>query len=208
MNKNHRAKNAVAKSSKHESATLPIKRFRDQNEWTRWLGANHRSSKGVWVSIAKNASGAASVSYREALEAALCYGWIDGQKQKCDDSWWLQKFTPRGKRSIWSKINRGKAELLMKNGRMRAPGLKAVDAARKDGRWDSAYASQKTVVVPRDLEAALRKSPKAKSFFTTLNSVNRYAILFRIQTAKKPETRERRISKFIAMLERNELIHT
>ncbi len=197
----------MAKSATEKRQTLPIKRFKNQREWSRWLSANHRSSAGIWMSIAKNAMGEASVTYPEAIESALCYGWIDGQKQKCDDAWWLQKFTPRGKRSIWSKINREKAEALMKSGRMRASGLKAVECAKNDGRWDSAYASQKTITVPHDLEATLKGNPRARAFFGTLNSVNRYAILFRIQTAKKPETRERRIRQFIAMLENHEVIH-
>ena len=204
---NHRNQTDVAKSPANQKAALPIKRFKSQSEWSRWLRSNHRSSEGIWMSIAKLGNGKASVSYPEAIESALCYGWIDGQKQKCDDMWWLQKFTPRGKRSIWSKINREKAEALTKSGRMQPPGLKAIEAAKRDGRWESAYASQKTITVPPDLDAALKWSPEARSFFGTLNSVNRYAILFRIQTAKKQETRERRIRQFVSMLENHKLIY-
>ncbi|HKV42466.1 MAG TPA: YdeI/OmpD-associated family protein, partial [Blastocatellia bacterium] len=157
--------------------------------------------------IAKKGSGIDSVSYTEAIDVALCYGWIDGQKDKFDESMWLQRFTPRGPRSIWSKINREKAEGLIEAGQMKAAGLKAVQSAKLDGRWDRAYDSHSTSTVPDDFQAELDKSAAATAFFATLNSANRYAILFRIQTAKKAETRSRRIKQFIQMLENKEKIH-
>jgi uncharacterized protein YdeI (YjbR/CyaY-like superfamily) len=147
------------------------------------------------------------VSYPEALEMALCYGWIDGQKQRHDESGWLQRFTPRAPRSVWSKLNRDRAEALIAGGEMRPPGLAEVERAKSDGRWDDAYDSQRTAVVPGDLKAALEEHPEAKAFFETLNSANRYAIVWRLQTAKKAETRERRLRQFIEMLERHEKLH-
>lgn len=176
-------------------------------DWERWLRSHHESSPGVWLMIAKKGSALASVSYAEALEAALCHGWIDGQKQAHDSEAWLQKFTPRGPRSIWSKINREKAEQLIASGRMTPAGLKATENAKRNGQWENAYQSPKGSTIPEDFLVALAKSGKAKNFFETLNSANRYAILFRIQTAKKAETRARRIEQFIAMLERHEKIH-
>jgi len=144
----------------------------------------------------------------EALDVALCYGWIDGQKKTFDDTTWLQKFTPRGKRSIWSKINREKVQRLVESGRMQSPGLEAVDRAKANGQWDSAYDSHRTAGVPDDLQRALDAHPKAKAFFATLNSANRYAILFRIQTVKRAETRAKKIEQFVGMLERHEVIHS
>lgn len=194
-------------STRKTSGDTPIRLFKTQKDWADWLGTNHASSPGVWLRIAKKASGIKSVTYDQALEAALCYGWIDGQKKSYDDSSWLQKFVPRGAKSIWSKINREKATALINSGQMKAAGLAAVDAAKKDGRWDAAYDSQSRASVPEDLQAELDRTPKAKAFFETLNSVNRYAILFRIQTAKKSETRARRIEQFIQMLEKGEKIY-
>jgi uncharacterized protein YdeI (YjbR/CyaY-like superfamily) len=147
------------------------------------------------------------VSYAEALEAALCYGWIDGQKRSHDDGSWLQKFTPRAARSVWSKLNRQRAEALVASGEMRPAGLAEVERAKSDGRWANAYDSPSTAVVPADLLAALEAHPEAKAFFETLNSANRYAIIWRLQTAKKAETRERRLRQFIEMLERHEKLH-
>lgn len=187
---------------------LETAQLKDKASWTTWLEKNHASSPGVWLKLAKKGSGSPSVTYPEALEAALCYGWIDGQKRPFDESWWLQKFTPRGPRSIWSKINREKAEALIASGEMRPAGLKAIESARQDGRWESAYASQSKAEVPSDLQAELDRNPKAKAFFATLESYNRYAILFRIHTAKKPETRAKRIQQFIGMLERGEKVHS
>lgn len=186
---------------------LPVESFVNRSEWAAWLEANHLSSKGLWIRFAKKASKHASVSHPEALESALCYGWIDGQTDTDDDEWWLQKFSPRSKRSIWSKINREKVEELTKRGLMKQSGLNEVALAKKDGRWGAAYDSVRGSVVPDDLQAALDRSPKARAFFGTLNSKNRYAVLFRIQTAKKAETRAKRVAQFVDMLERHELIY-
>ena len=185
----------------------PIVSFANQRAWEAWLAKHHRTSQGVWLKIAKQASGHASVSYDEAVEGALCYGWIDGQKKPLDAQWWLQKFTPRRAKSIWSKINRGKALRLIKRGRMKAAGLREVQGAKRDGRWVSAYDSQRTMPVPPDLRAALNKNAKAKAFFATLSSSNRYAILWRLHDAKRPETRARRLAEFVRMLQREEKLH-
>lgn len=164
-------------------------------------------SPGVWLRLAKVASGIPSPTYAEALDAALCYGWIDSQKKSFDADTWLQRFTPRGPKSVWSKINREKVAALIDAGRMRSAGLAAVEAAKADGRWDAAYDSQRTASVPEDFQAALDASPAAHALFGTLNSVNRYAILWRIQTARKAETRARRIEQLVAMLARGEKLH-
>ncbi len=181
--------------------------FVTREDWRAWLEVHHEGSPGVLLLIAKKGSAQRTVSYAEALEVALCYGWIDGQKRRHDDSSWLQKFTPRGARSVWSKLNRERAEALITSGEMRPPGLAEVERARADGRWEDAYDSQRTAVVPGDLQAALEAHPEAKAFFATLNSANRYAIVWRLQTAKKVETRERRLWQFIEMLERHEKLH-
>ena len=181
--------------------------FKDQQQWASWLEAHHASSPGIWMQIAKKSSGLTSASYVEALEEALCYGWIDGQKKSHDESSWLQKFTPRGPKSVWSKINREKAQELVKLKRMKAAGLKAIEAAKQNGCWDSAYDGQSKASVPPDLQAALRKNARARAFFETLNSANRYAILYRLQTAKKAETRQKRLEQFVRMLENHEKIH-
>ena len=162
---------------------------------------------GIWLKIARTSSALVSVSYAEALEIALIYGWIDGQKKSFDESAWLQKFTPRGDRSIWSKVNREKAEALIRTGRMQPAGLHAVEQAKQDGRWEAAYDSPSQAKVPEDFQAALEKNPAASDFFTTLNSRNCYAILHRIQTAKKAETRARRIEEFIEMLAKHEKLY-
>jgi len=186
---------------------LPLLPFTNKKKWADWLVKQHDKSSGVWLKLAKKGSDIPSVTYEEALDVALCYGWIDGQKKGFDEQYWLQKFTPRGSKSIWSKINTEKAEKLIASGEMRPAGLKAVEAARQDGRWDAAYASQKSVSVPEDFQAALDKSKKAKEFYGTLNSANRYAILFRIHNAKRLETRARLIQQFVEMLERGDQIH-
>ncbi len=191
-----------------QNTDLPVLPFKDKKAWSAWLAKNHAKSPGVWLKLAKKDSHVQSVTYPEALEAALCYGWIDGQKQAHDESFWLQKFTPRGPRSIWSKINREKAEALIASGEMKPSGLAAIERAKENGQWEKAYESQSRASVPDDLQAALDRNPKAKAFFATLNSVNRYAIVFRIHNAKKPETRARRIQQFVAMLERHEKIHS
>jgi uncharacterized protein YdeI (YjbR/CyaY-like superfamily) len=190
-----------------KAVELPTLPFESKEKWAAWLAKQHDKSAGVWLKLAKKDSGIASVTYEEALDVALCYGWIDGQKRGLDDKYWLQKFTPRGPKSIWSKINTEKAEKLIASGQMKPAGLKAVEAARQDGRWEAAYSSQKNISVPEDFQAALEKNKKAKAYFATLNSANRYAILFRIQTAKKTETRAKRIQQFIEMLERGEKLH-
>ncbi len=195
-------------SSQNTHNGLPILLFERQDDWAAWLDEHHASSAGVWLRLAKKASDLQSLSYAEALDVALCYGWIDGQKNSYDESSWLQKFTPRGARSIWSKINREKAQQLIESGKMKPTGLKAIESAKNDGRWDGAYDSQSRATVPSDFQAALDGNPEASAFFATLNSVNRYAILFRIETAKKPETRAKRIQEFIRMLERHEKLHT
>jgi uncharacterized protein YdeI (YjbR/CyaY-like superfamily) len=185
----------------------PVRSFRNQEAWAAWLEKNHRKSEGLWLRLAKKDSGLRSVSYAAALEVALCYGWIDGQKKGESEQAWLQRFLPRSARSIWSKINRDKALALIADGRMKAAGLEAVEIARKNGRWESAYASQKNAEVPDDLGVALAASPKARDFFQSLDSANRYAVLFRIQTVKRAETRSAKIRQFVEMLARHERIH-
>jgi uncharacterized protein YdeI (YjbR/CyaY-like superfamily) len=189
------------------SADLPVLLCAAATEWQDWLAAHHATASGVWLQIAKRGSGARSVSYDEALALALCYGWIDGQKQAQDAAYWRQKFTPRGPRSIWSAINREWAGRLIAEGRMQPAGLRAVEQAQADGRWAAAYASPRSVEAPVDLQQALAANPVAEAFFATLSGANRYAVLYRIQTAKRPETRAARIEKFVAMLARHETIH-
>ena len=187
-------------------AELPIKPFASKAIWADWLARQHDKSAGLWLKLAKKDSGIKSITYEEALDIALCYGWIDGQKKGFDDKYWLQKFTPRGPKSIWSKINTEKAEKLIASGEMKPAGLKAIDAAKQDGRWEAAYASQKNMAIPEDFQAALDKNKKAKAAFATLKSAERYSFLFRIHHAKKPETRAKHIQKFIDMLEKGEKI--
>jgi uncharacterized protein YdeI (YjbR/CyaY-like superfamily) len=185
----------------------PVLAFKTPKPWATWLAKHHDQSKGLWLRLAKKGSDIPSITYAEALDVALCYGWIDGPKKGEDDQYWQQKFTPRGARSIWSKINCGKVDALIEQGLMTPAGLKAVERAKADGRWDAAYEGQRKATVPPDLQAALDANPKAKAFFATLNSVNRYAILFRTHSAKKPETRARRIAQFVEMLAKHEKIH-
>jgi uncharacterized protein YdeI (YjbR/CyaY-like superfamily) len=186
---------------------LPIKLFKTKAEWAGWLEKNQAKSPGLWLRIAKKASGKQSVTYDEALEVALCYGWIDGQKKTYDEVSWLQRFTPRGAKSMWSKINRHKAEALIVSRKMKPSGLAQVERARQDGRWDRAYDSQRRATVPPDLQAELDRNVKAGAFFATLDGANRYAVLFRIEAAKKPETRARRIRQFIEMLEKGRKLY-
>jgi uncharacterized protein YdeI (YjbR/CyaY-like superfamily) len=195
------------KKTKIGNANDPVRLFAIQADWAAWLEKEHRHSQGLWLRLAKKGSGLQSVTYGEALEVALCYGWIDGQKRGDSDQAWLQRFVPRSANSIWSKINRDKAVALIASGRMNAAGLEAVEAAKKAGRWDAAYDSPKAAKVPEDFEAAMDASPRAKKFFQSLDGANRYAVLFRIQTVKKAETRARKIREFVEMLERNETIH-
>ena len=186
---------------------LPILPFASATAWEAWLQREHANASGVWLKIAKRGSGIATVTYAEALDVALCFGWIDGQKRAFDASWFLQRFTPRKRGSRWSKINTEHAKRLIAEGRMRAAGLAQVEAARADGRWDAAYAGQASAIVPDDLRAALDENPSAAAFFATLRGANRYAILYRVQDAKRPETRAGRIARFVAMLERGETLH-
>ncbi|HTU87129.1 MAG TPA: YdeI/OmpD-associated family protein [Solirubrobacteraceae bacterium] len=189
------------------SSELPILELEDRGAWQRWLAAQHGSSDGVWLKLARKRSGVKTVTHAEALEEALCYGWIDAQKAPHDDSFWLQRFMPRGPRSKWSKINRQKATELIDQGRMTPAGRAQVEAARQDGRWDSAYASPRTATVPDDFRRALDENPAAKEFFATLGSTHRYSFLYRIEDAKRPETRARRIREYVAMLAQGHTIH-
>ena len=185
----------------------PVLLFRDAGAWERWLDREHASSDGVWLRLAKKGSAATTVSRPEALDVALCYGWIDGQARSEGEEFWLQKFTPRRARSRWSKINVDKVAELSAAGRMRPAGVAEVDRAKADGRWDAAYASPKNIQVPDDLAAALTENPAAREFFATLTGSRRYAILYRIQDAKRPETRARRVATFVDMLSRGETLH-
>lgn len=187
-------------SAMKKEDNLPIISFATQQEWETWLAEHHTHARGIWLKIAKRDTGIPSVSYAEALEGALCYGWIDGQKASCDEQYWLQKFTPRSPKSVWSQVNRDKALALLASGRMQPAGRQQVERAQADGRWDAAYASQSKITIPDDFQQELDSHQQAKEFFQTLNSTNRYAILHRIHTAKKPETRAARIKKFIEML--------
>ncbi len=181
--------------------------FEDQQTWLSWLRKNHATSSGVWLRIGKKGGDVRSVSYPEAVDAALCFGWIDGQKKSDDERYWLQRFTPRSEKSVWSKVNRDKAVRLIEAGQMSAAGLREVERAKRDGRWDRAYDSPGGATIPADFQGVLDKTPRAKAFFATLDSRNRYAVLFRIQTAKKPETRAKRIQQFAEMLARHQKIH-
>ena len=188
-------------------ADLPVLGVPDRGAWESWLTEHHASSPGVWLKIAKKGSGTPGLSYPEALEIAICFGWIDGQKGRLDDEHWLQRFTPRKPGSRWSKINTEKAAGLIEAGAMRPAGMREVELAREDGRWDAAYAGQRDMGVPDDLASALAADDEARAFFATLSSANRYAILYRIGDAKRPETRARRIAKYVAMLAAGETIH-
>jgi uncharacterized protein YdeI (YjbR/CyaY-like superfamily) len=188
--------------------TLPQRGFASAAAFSSWLRKNHDKSPGLWLKLAKKGAGAQSLSYAEAVEVLLIWGWIDGQKQALDDDFWLQKVTPRRKKSIWSQINRQKALSLIAAKRMEAPGLAEVERARADGRWDNAYASAKVATVPDDLATALAKNAKARAFFEKLDAANRYAILFRVTQAAQPKTREARIARFVEMLAQHRKIHT
>ena len=189
-----------------ESAGGPVISFDTVSDCEAWFAEHHDEHRGFWLKIGKKGA-AQTVTYAEALEIALCHGWIDGQKRGLDESHWLQRFTPRGPRSRWSQINRDKAEALIQAGRMRPAGQVQVDAAKADGRWAAAYAGQKSATVPDDLAEALAADPEAEAFFKTLTGANRYAILFRVQDAKKPETRAARIAKFVEMCHHHETVH-
>lgn len=182
--------------------------FKNQEAWEAWLEKNCARSGGIWLRIAKKDSGLVSVSYQQALEVALCHGWIDGQKLPEDERTWLQRFVPRADKSIWSKINREKALALIASRKMKPDGLEAIERAKANGRWEAAYDSPSRSAVPDDFASALKASRKAKTFFESLDRANRYAILFRIQTVKRAETRARKIKEFVQMLERGEKIHS
>ena len=186
---------------------LPILEFASQQDWEQWLDAHHATSQGLWLKIAKKRARTTTVSYPEALESALCYGWIDGQKASCDEQFWLQRFTPRGRKSKWSRLNRDKATELLQQGRMRPAGIAQVEQARQDGRWDAAYEPQRTATVPDDLQRELDRRPSARAFFNALDRSNRYAILYRLQDARRPETPARRLAQIVAMLEEHERFH-
>ena len=183
---------------------LKIIAYKSATEWETWLEKNHRTSPGLWIRIFKKGSGKPSITYAQALDGALCYGWIDGQKQKYDDDSWLQRFTPRRPKSSWSKINTGHIERLIKTGKMKEAGLTHVNAAKQDGRWAKAYDSQSMATLPEDFLQELAKNKKAKIFFATLSKSNLYDIFYRLQTAKKEETKQKRLKAIIAMLEKGE----
>ncbi|HSX17520.1 MAG TPA: YdeI/OmpD-associated family protein [Patescibacteria group bacterium] len=186
---------------------LPVVFCESASDWETWLAGHCTEPQGAWLKFAKKASGIQSVNYAEAVEAALCYGWIDGQSKSLDEHFYLQRFTPRRPKSIWSKVNVEKVAALTAAGKMKPSGIAAVEAAKADGRWDQAYDSPSNSTVPPDFQAALDKNPTAKKFFATLNKANSYAVLWRIQTAKKPETRQARIEKLIAMLNDEQKLH-
>ena len=185
----------------------PTELFDSQEAWRDWLDKQHSESSGVWVRIAKKGSRHPTVSYAEALDVAICYGWIDGLKRPLDDEFWLQRFTPRRAKSKWSQVNVTKATALIASGLMQPAGRRQVELAKADGRWEAAYPSHSTATVPDDLAAALDAEPEAREFFENLNSTNRYAILYRVQDAKRPETRASRIAKFVAMCAAGERLH-
>jgi uncharacterized protein YdeI (YjbR/CyaY-like superfamily) len=186
---------------------LPVIAFSSQQAFDVWLGSQTGDCRGLWLKVARKSSGIASISRTEAVDSALCHGWIDGQLDSFDSNYWLIRFTPRQPTSKWSEINRARAQELVALGRMRPAGVKEMERAKKDGRWDAAYAGQSKAQVPDDLARALAKSKKAKAFFETLDSKNRFAILYRVHSAKKPETRAARIVKFVAMLVEGETLH-
>ena len=201
----------MASAKDKERGGLPVLDFADAAEWEAWLGTQATGGKGaatgVWLKIAKAGNDASRLTKAQAIDAALCHGWIDGQIDKWDEAWFLTRFTPRKRTSKWSENNRKRAEMLVAEGRVTAAGLKEIAAAKADGRWDAAYAPASTAEEPDDLRAALDAAPAARAFFDTLSGANRYAILYRVQTAKKAETRAARIAKFVGMCARGETVH-
>ncbi len=189
------------------NADLPIRSFRSQEVWERWLSAHHARSDGIWVKLHKKTSGKPTVTHAQALDEALCYGWIDGQIKPFDDESWLRKFTPRRARSVWSKRNTEHVTRLIAAGKMKAAGLREVESARADGRWQRAYDSPRNMSAPADFLKALTKDKKAKAFFETLDRANVYAIAWRLETATKPETREKRLKAIVAMLAQGKAFH-
>jgi uncharacterized protein YdeI (YjbR/CyaY-like superfamily) len=186
---------------------LPIIPLQSPEEWEEWLADNHATSNSVWLQFFKKASGKKTITHAEALDEALCYGWIDGQSKAYDDESWLQKFTPRRARSVWSKVNIQNVERLIQAGKMKPAGLQQIEAAKLDGRWERAYDSPGNATVPDDFLQELEKDKKAKAFFDTLNKANTYAIIYRLQTAKKPETRAKRMKAILEMLAKGEKFH-
>lgn len=197
----------IADAETETRAGLPIRGFASAALFKQWMVGQHPDSKGIWLKLSKQGSGVASVSKAEAIEVALCHGWIDGQLNPYDERFWLIRFTPRSAKSRWSEINRATATRLMAEGRVSPAGIAQIEAARQDGRWDAAYAPQSKAEAPADLLAALEANAAAKAFFATLKGANRYAVLYRIQDAKTPATRQARIEKFVAMLARGEVVH-
>jgi uncharacterized protein YdeI (YjbR/CyaY-like superfamily) len=186
---------------------LPILPFASAAAWEAWLEEKHASAPGVWLQIAKKGTGIATVTYAEALDVALCFGWIDGQKRSFDERFFLQRFTPRRRRSRWSKTNTEHIARLLRDRRMRPAGMKEVQAAKADGRWEAAYEAASRATVPEDLQAALDANPAAAAFFATLTGANRYAVLYRVQSVKRAETRARKIVQYVEMLARGETLH-
>lgn len=189
------------------AADKPILSFAEAIEFRAWLGEHHADHGGIWLRYFKKASGQPTILHAEAVDEALCWGWIDGQARPHDEVSWLVKFTPRGPRSIWSQVNVARIERLQAEGRLQPAGLAVVEAARADGRWQQAYASSSSFEMPEDFLAALAKRPKARAFFESLNKANRYALYHRLHTAKRPETRAKRLQEFLAMLQRGEKLH-
>lgn len=184
-----------------------IVRFATRADFEAWLDRHHEQNQGIWLMIAKTGSTVPSITYAEAIDIALCFGWIDGQKARHDDQYWLQRFTPRSARSRWSEINRNKATELIAAGRMRPAGLDEIERAKADGRWDAAYKGQRTASIPEDLQRELDQDPTAAAAFAELDARNRYSIIWRINDAKRPETRQRRIATYLDMLRRGERLH-
>lgn len=183
---------------------IPIIAFENKKDWSHWLEKNYTNQTGVWIKIAKKSSGIPTITHSEALDEALCYGWIDGQRRGLDDDYFLQKFTPRRKQSLWSKVNIGKVETLIASGRMQTSGLAEIDLAKADGRWAAAYDSQATATVPDDLVAALQQHQQAKDFFDTLTRAERYSVLHKLMTARTLEVRKARLTKILETLARSE----
>ena len=198
----------ISASNKNKSKEMPVISFDNKDKWEKWLSENHDSSTGIYIRIFKKSSGETTVTYDEALDVALCFGWIDGIRKSFDEISYLQKFSPRTKKSIWSKRNKEHVARLIASGNMQPAGLKEIEAAKADGRWEQAYDSPKNMTIPEDFLKALSKNKKAKEFFNTLNKTNLYSIGWRLQTAKKPETREKRIKTIIEMLEKGEMFHS
>ena len=194
-------------TAKKTSGEPTVASFATPQDWSAWLAEHHAEPEGVWMRISKKGASVLTITYQQALDEALAWGWIDGQKKPIDAEFWMQRFTPRRPKSIWSVVNRNKALALISQGRMTPAGLREIERATADGRWDKAYESQSTATEPADLLAALAQNPKAALFYRALNRVNRYAIIFRLQNVKKAETRARKLSQFVEMLAREERIY-